>query len=77
MTYDESIRQIKMVIPKNQIMISQKDVNQLTGISITSLNKDIKEGKGIPYKLVRSKVFYTIVDIAKWMSNTETIVKAD
>lgn len=70
MTYDEAIQQIKMVIPKNQIMISQKDVNNLTSISITSLNKDVKENKGIPHKVVRSKIFYAVIDVARWMSNT-------
>jgi len=70
MTFDESLQQIKMIIPNNQLMISQKDVNKLTGISVTSLNKDLKENKGIPHKIVRSKVYYTVIDVARWMSNT-------
>ena len=70
MIYEEAIQQIKMVIPKNQIMITQKDVNKLTGISITALNRDAKENKGIPYKVVRSKLYYAIIDVARWMSST-------
>jgi len=70
MTFDESLQQIKMIIPNNQLMISQKDVNKLTGISITALNRDAKENKGIPYKIVRSKIYYAVVDVARWMSDT-------
>jgi len=70
MIYEEAIQQIKLVIPKNQIMITQKDVNKLTGISITALNRDAKENKGIPYKIVRSKIYYAVVDVARWMSDT-------
>jgi len=68
MTYNEAIQQIQRVIPTDQIMISQKDVNRLTGISVTSLNKDVKENKGIPHKVFRSKIFYSVVDVARWMT---------
>ena len=68
MTYNEAIQQIQRVIPTDQIMISQKDVNRLTGISVTSLNKDVKENKGIPHKVFRPKIFYSVVDVARWMT---------
>jgi len=74
MTYNEAIEQIKLVIPRNQIMISQKDVNKLTSISITSLNKDVKENTGIPYKVVRSKIYYAVIDVARWMSDTPQVI---
>lgn len=74
MTYQEAMQQIKNTIPDNQIMISQKEVSILTGISITALNKDAKENQGIPHKRVRSKIYYAVIDLAKWLSSNQSKV---
>ena len=69
MTYQEAIEQIRTIIPNEQILISQKEVSLLTGVSVKALNKDVREKKGIPHKVIRGKVFYAVTDVAKWMSD--------
>ena len=69
MTYQEAMEQIRTVIPNEQILISQKEVSLLTGVSVKALNKDVREKMGIPHKVIRGKVFYAVTDVAKWMSD--------
>jgi len=85
MTYNEAIQQIQRVIPTDQIMISQKDVNRLTGISVTSLNKDVKENKdeeefflNVPGERWEGKAFqYHVLgnQLGRFDCNIETITK--
>ena len=69
MTYLEAIEQIKSIIPEEQLLISQKEVSSLTGISVKALNQDVREFKGIPHKIIRRKVYYAVSDLARWISD--------
>ena len=70
LTYSEAIEQIRTIIPKRQLLISQKEVSSLTGISVKALNQDVRDIKGIPHKIIRGKVYYAVSDVARWISDT-------
>jgi len=77
MTYDEAIEQIRSIIPEEQLLISQKEVSSILGISVKALNQDVRERRGIPYKLIRGKVYYAVSDVARWMSDMVETTKAE
>lgn len=77
LTYAEAIEQIKTILPKGQLLITQKEVSTLTGISVKALNQDVREGRGLPHKLIRGKVYYAVSDVARWMSDMVEISKAE
>ncbi len=68
MTYNEALIQIKEIHPK-KMMLSKKEVADLTSRSLSSIDRDISDGTGIPYKKIRGRVLYPVIDIAKWMSD--------
>ena len=77
MTYTEAIRQIRTIIPKEQLLISQKEVSSLTGISVKALNQDVRDLKGISHKIVRGKTYYAVLDVAYWLSDVVKTSKAN
>lgn len=68
MTYIEALEEIKQIHPK-KMMLSKKEVAELTNRSLSALDRDIRDGTGISYKKIRGRILYSIVDTAKWMSN--------
>jgi len=77
MTYNEAIEQIRSIIPEEQLLISQKEVSSILGISVKALNQDVRERRGLPHKLIRGKVYYAVSDVARWMSDMVETTKAD
>lgn len=75
MTYTEAIEQIRSIIPEEKLLITQKEVSSLTGISVKALNQDVRENIGIPHKVMRGKIHYAVSDVARWMSNTEDMMQ--
>jgi len=68
MTYNEALIQIQEIYPK-KMMLSKKEVAYLTSRSLSSIDRDISDGTGIPYKKIRGRVLYPVIDIARWMSD--------
>lgn len=68
MTYNEALIQIQELYPK-KMMLSKKEVAYLTSRSLSSIDRDISDGTGIPYKKIRGRVLYPVIDIARWMSD--------
>jgi len=68
MTYNEALEEIKQIHPK-KMMLSKKDVAELTNRSLSALDRDIREGTGVTYKKIRGRILYPIIDVAKWMSD--------
>ncbi|BAF73382.1 hypothetical protein [Sulfurovum sp. NBC37-1] len=68
MTYIEALEEVKNIHPK-KMMLSKKEVAELTNRSLSALDRDIREGTGISYKKIRGRVLYPIVEVAKWMSD--------
>jgi len=77
LTYNEAIEQIRSIIPEEQLLISQKEVSSILGISVKALNQDVRERRGLPHKLIRGKVYYAVSDVARWMSDMVETTKAD
>ena len=74
MIYTEAIEQIRSIIPEEQLLITQKEVSSLTGISVKALNQDVQESIGMPHKVMRGKIYYAVSDVARWMSNTTPVM---
>jgi hypothetical protein len=68
MTYSEALEEIKQIHPK-KMMLSKKEVAELTNRSLSALDRDIRDGTGISYKKIRGRILYSIIDTAKWMSD--------
>jgi len=68
MTYAEALDEIKSIHPK-KMMLSKKEVAELTNRSLSALDRDIRDGTGISYKKIRGRILYSIIDTAKWMSD--------
>jgi hypothetical protein len=52
------------------VLLSKSECSRAIGRSISSLDRDRKNGCGIPYlQENRSNVYYSITDIAKYMSD--------
>lgn len=68
MTYIEALEEIKQIHPK-KMMLSKKEVAELTNRSLSALDRDIRDGTGISYKKIRGRILYSIVDTARWMSD--------
>jgi hypothetical protein len=68
MTYIEALEEIKQIHPK-KMMLSKKEVAELTNRSLSALDRDIRDGTGISYKKIRGRILYSIIDTAKWMSD--------
>jgi hypothetical protein len=68
MTYIEALKEIKQIHPK-KMMLSKKEVAELTNRSLSALDRDIRDGTGISYKKIRGRILYSIIDTAKWMSD--------
>jgi hypothetical protein len=68
MTYVEALEEIKQIHPK-KMMLSKKEVAELTNRSLSALDRDIRDGTGISYKKIRGRILYSIIDTAKWMSD--------
>jgi len=66
MTQDEAEKSIKEVFP-NKLMLNKKEVVQITGRSMSALDRDISDGTGVSYKKVRGRVLYPITEVARWM----------
>lgn len=67
MTFNEAVSDLKEMFPDSPIL-SKEQVCLLTGRSIGTLNRDIKEGIGIPFKKNKNRVEYHIDEVAEWMS---------
>ena len=53
-----------------QLMLSPKDVSEITGVSISALDNWRRDGIGMPYKKMngkRGKVMYPKRDLAEWI----------
>ncbi len=68
MIYIEALEEIKQIHPK-KMMLSKKEVAELTNRSLSALDRDIRDGTGISYKKIRGRILYSIIDTAKWMSD--------
>jgi len=70
MTHEAILYQISIIYP-NKLMLSKKEVAQITGRSISSIDRDIKNGTGIKYKRTRDRgrVLFPISEVAKWMDD--------
>ena len=68
MTYNEALEEIKNIYPKT-MMLSKKELSELTNRSLSAIDRDIREGVGINYKKIRGRILYPVVDVAKWMSD--------
>ncbi len=56
-------------------LLTTKQVSQITGRSVASLESDRRESTGIPYKRlgnkINSPVRYPIGEVSKWINDTE------
>lgn len=84
MTYDEllkyNIEHVKNSIPgiDKRIGCSKKELSKFLDISIATINRDIADGKGIPYikgDNAKCRVYFTLIDIAMYLTNRSTQVK--
>lgn len=67
--YQEMLKTIKEIFPK-KVALTKDEVIEITGRSLASLNRDIAEGKGIPFVKSRGRVFFPITSIAEYMTHT-------
>ena len=67
MTKDDAIKLIRSIHP-DVTMLTKKQVAKLTNRSLSTLDRDIKNGTGIAYRKDRSKILYPIHEVAKWMT---------
>jgi hypothetical protein len=67
MSYQDELEMIQKIYP-NKIMLSKQDVADLTSRSLASVNRDLADGTGIPYKKVRGRVLFPVKEVAKWMN---------
>ena len=72
-SYEEILQSIKDIYPK-KLMLSKEEVIQVTGRSLSSINRDISEGKGIPFKKSRNRVFFPITALAQYIADTVEMV---
>ena len=71
MPIDDIIGDIKEIYP-GTLLLTKEQTAKITNRSENSLNRDIKNGTGIPYKQSRDKgkVLYPIRNVAKWVLDT-------
>jgi len=67
MTKEDAIKLIRSIHP-DVAVLSKKEVAKLTNRSVSTLDRDIKNGTGIAYIKDRSKILYPIHEIADWMT---------
>jgi len=73
MPINDLIGDIKEIYP-GTLMLTKAQTGKITNRSENSLNRDIKNGTGIPYKQSKDKgkVLYPIRAVAQWMLHTIT-----
>ena len=68
-TYELELKQLQEIFPK-KVLLSKDEVMSVTGRSRSSLNRDIAEGKGIPFVKSRRRVFFPITALAQYIAST-------
>jgi len=58
-----------------KLMLTKREISKLVGRSISALDRDIRESKGIAYKKVRGKILYPIHEVAKWISDLDSNIR--
>ncbi|CAA6802543.1 MAG: Unknown protein [uncultured Sulfurovum sp.] len=76
--YQEELKELKQQFP-NKRALTLKELSQAISISIGSIRRGIKNGKGIPpFKKVgsgvsRQTVIFPITDVARFLTSTEKV----
>jgi len=69
----------KILFEKYQTpLITTKQLSEVTGRSVASLESDRRAGEGIPFKrlgsAINSPVRYPIAEVSKWLNAVEKVV---
>lgn len=54
----------------NKLLLSKSQLAQLRGVDESTLNREKKKGKGVPFKKEGTTVLYSVRAIAEWLSRT-------
>lgn len=54
----------------NRLMLSKSQLAQLRTVNQSTLNREKKQGTGVPFKKDGTTVLYSVRDIAEWLSKT-------
>lgn len=54
----------------NKLLLSKSQLAQLRGVDESTLNREKKKGKGVPFKKDGIPVLYAVRDIAEWLAKT-------
>jgi len=66
---EQHMRDIANIFP-GKLLLDKKELSQLRGDSISTINREIESGEGVPYKKQKGKVKYPIREVAIWLSQT-------
>ena len=64
---EQHMRDITNIFP-GKLLLDKKELSQLRGDSLSTINREIENGEGIPYKKQKGKVKYPIREVAIWLS---------
>lgn len=68
-TYKEILEDIGKLYPR-RVTLNKQEVASLTGLSQSTLDRQIRDGEGIEYKKIGVRVLYPVRKVAEFLSET-------
>jgi len=63
------IEDILKIYP-GRILLTKAELARIRNVSESTLNRELRDGRGVTYKKEGGRVLYAIRDIAKWLTRT-------
>ncbi len=65
---EKHIMDIATIFP-GKLMLTKEELAQLRNTSVATLNRELKEGTGVPHKSSRGRIMYPVRKVAEWLAS--------